>query len=124
MSHFSVLYVLVLVQELVANGNGGYIQPARTLAEYSLEELLESTSNYGNSRSKRQSMAKVYIAANVSEMELQGDGVSVGDGREYGRYTNHPLNPGMFYNVGLRGIVAMATTSIYVESAGSTPISE
>ena len=119
-----MLYVLVLVQELVANGNGGYIHPTRTLAEYSLEELLESTSNHGNHRSKRQSRVTVYIAANVSETELQGDGIPVGDDKEYGGFRNHALKPGVFYTVGLRGTVAGATTPIYIESTDSNPISE
>ena len=44
----------------------------------------------------------MYIAANVTTEHLT-DGFDLGDGEQYGGYTNHPLSPGEHYNVGLRG---------------------
>ena len=66
----------------------------------------------------------VYITANVSETELLDDGVAVGDEMSYGGYINHPLEPGVFHIVGLRGVVAGATTPMYPDSAPSMAISK
>ena len=117
--------MLVLVLKLAPDDNGGYIPPTRPLNDYSLDELKASTDSY-SARQRRQAagLEVVYIAANVSEADLSGGGVAVGDGMVYGGYTNHPLEPGIFHIVGLRGVVAGATTPKYADSAPSTGISK
>jgi hypothetical protein len=89
--------VLVVVQ--IVNGN----QPPRELSEYKLQELIDATGRYSMGRRRRQAdeNQSVYIAANLTESELTTRGFTLGDGREYGDYTNHQLKPDVRYNVGL-----------------------
>ncbi len=115
-------YVLVVVQELTSD-----LRPSRPLSSYTLVELVEATQRYMNTRLRRQMdpNPELYISANISESQLQGDTrFTVGDGLDYGGYINYPLKPGVFYNVGLRGVVSGATTPIFADSSVSPPISK
>ena len=87
------MYVLVVVQ-IVDDDE----EPVN-LSGYELEDLIDATVRYGSERRRRQAM-NVYIAANLTEAQL-ADGFTLGDGGDYGGYTNHKLDPGVRYNVGL-----------------------
>ena len=114
-------YVLVVVQELTSD-----LRPSRPLNSYTLEELVEATQRYSDTRPRRQVIpTSLYISANISESQLQGDpGFTVGDGSDYGGYLNYPLKPGVYYTVGLRGVVSGATTPIFADSSVSPPFSK
>ncbi len=110
--------MLVVVQEVTSD-------PTRPLSSYTIEELVEATQRYARTRLQRQvAMETVYIAANITENELRRDSFNVGDGGDYGDYTNHPLEPGVSYNIGVRGVVAGATTPLFDDSPLSPPSSE
>ena len=89
-------------------------QPStRDISNYTLEELLEETRKYANTRPSRQLNERpIYIAANVTEGQLEG-GILLGDGMDYGGFTNYQLDPDMMYNVGLRSTVAGSETPVY-----------
>ena len=110
----STLYMLVLVQELVSYANGTFESPSRPLSSFSLEQLLRSTADFKTQRSRRQTLSNgaVYIAANLS-MGQEKDPFQLGDGMEYGGFTNYPLKPGVFYEVGLRGGVNGTNSTIF-----------
>ena len=99
----SPLFVLIVVQE----------QPStRSISNYTLEELIQQTENYAATRLRRQSNVNIYIAANVTEKDLE-EGIQLGDEMEYGGFMNYPLNPEAMYNVGLRSTVAGSETGVY-----------
>ena len=79
------------------------------------------TNEYANERTKRQSSESVYIAANITEQDIT-NGFVLGDGMEYGGYSNHPLNPGVYYNVGLLGAVDGSETPLF--NVVESPFSE
>jgi len=68
-------------------------------------------------------MESVYIAANLTEEQLNGD-VKVGDGMDYNGFSNHPLLPGVFYNIGLRGVVPGAQSGTLSMAGLAMPLSE
>ena len=100
-------FVLIVVQE----------QPStRSISNYTLEELIEETSKYASRRPSRRPSRQlnerpIYIAANVTEGQLEG-GIPLGDGMVYGGFTNYQLDPEMMYNVGLRSTVAGSETPV------------
>ena len=118
-------HVLVVVQEVGSN--------PRPLGSYSVPELVELTLAYSQSLERRQAAESqptaVYIAANFTrgreggrerggerERELHGrpygllsfpdsrDLFQLGDGMVYGSYTNHKLQQGTKYRVGVVGV--------------------
>ncbi len=112
---FEVQFVLVLVKELVTFKNGTFRPPMRPLESYTLDELLMSTLVRAQSRSRRQvnDGGVVYIAANLTQEQLSSD-FSLGDGQEYGGFSNYPLIPGVRYQVGYRGSVPGTDTPLYL----------
>lgn len=125
---YSTVYLLLVVQELISYPDGTHDIPSRLLESYDLEELLAATRDYQERvrRQKRQASPLndeegVYIAANVTEEDLRS-GFELGDGRTYGDFTNHLLNPGHFYNLMLRGVVSGTDTPISLTL--SDPLSE
>ena len=83
------------------------MDPSRSLTDYTLEELIESTRERDSREpplqvGKRQAdssssgLLPVYIAANISSL---GSGFTVGDGRSYGGYRNYELQSNNSYRV-------------------------
>ena len=84
------------------------MDPLKSLTDYTLEELIESTRERasrepplqvgkrqtGDSSSSR--LLPVYIAANISSLD---DSFTVGDGRSYGGYRNYELQSNSSYRV-------------------------
>ena len=106
------LFVLIVVQEQ---------PPPRNISSYTLEELIRQTEEYADTRPRRQSNEGIYIAANVTEEQLER-GIQLGDGMEYGGFMNYPLDPKAMYNVGLRSTVAGSETAVY--TVGNMTFSE
>ena len=97
-------YYLVIVQQVRVNGLGTVVRP---LTDYTLEELIDSTSQRAAREpplqvGKRQTddssstLLPVYIAANTSSLD---DSFTVGDGRSYGIYRNYELQSNSSYSV-------------------------
>lgn len=113
--------MLVLVQELTSS-DGKVQPPSRSLEDYSINELKTLTLQYAkrfDQRRRRQAPEEqngVYIAANITE-ELMESEFILGDGLEYGVYTNHPLTAGVFYNVVLRGAVDGTDTPLFANAS-------
>ncbi len=100
------LFLLVVVQEVGT-------PPVRSLDSYSLDELIELTEEYARQRGRRQTgQGGVYIAANVSSTVLEGEGLTLGDGMEYGEYQNYPLVEDMSYHVGFRGTLPGSDSAV------------
>lgn len=98
-------HYLVIVQQVRLNEMDEVVEPTKSLIEYSLEELKKSTSMYSPPPlpvGKRQLRSVLYIAANVSSL---GGSFPVGDGRNYGGYTNHELQPNISYRVAVAVLI-------------------
>ena len=90
--------MLVVVQ--IVSGS----QPPMNLSGYKLQQLIAATDRYGRGRGRRQADGQardpsVYIAANLTEADL-ANGFTLGDGKPYGAFINHELDPGVSYSVG------------------------
>lgn len=96
------------------------------LSNYSVEELVEATQRFSRTRAQRQAdMDMVYIAANLTEIELRNNNFIVGDGTSTDDvYTNYAFEPGVKYNIGARGVVNGADTPLYMDSPLPPPSSE
>ena len=122
----------MLVQALVTNPDGSFEPPSKPLGVFSLEELLSLTEQYSNTgkrgHGRRQAInggGGVYIAANLTEADVMMEpGFKIGDNEVYGNFTNHPLNPQVYYNIALWGRVAGTDTPLLAMHSSQQPISK